>query len=81
MTRARTGLTGAGAGLERTEVGAARIGGNLVGGCPPPSTTTAAVERYDIRRDGWRRIRPMPVAALAARDGRLYADVPRGRPR
>ena len=67
------------AGLERTEVAAARIGrfAYVVGGFERRSgATTAAVERYDIRRDRWRRVRSMPVAvnhptAVAYR-GRLY---------
>ena len=51
--------------LERSEVGAARVGNAIyvVGGFLAPSgTTTAAVERYDIRADRWRRAAPMPVA-------------------
>jgi Kelch motif len=66
------------AGLERTEVGAARIGDSIyvVGGFLPPGTTTAAVERYDIRRDRWRRAKPMPIAvnhpAVASHQGFLY---------
>jgi N-acetylneuraminic acid mutarotase len=66
------------AGLERTEVGAARVGNSIyvVGGFLPPSTTTAAVERYDIRRDRWQRARPMPIAvnhpAVVAHRGFLY---------
>jgi N-acetylneuraminic acid mutarotase len=65
-------------GLERTEVGAARIGSSIyvVGGFVAPSGTTAAVERYDIRRDRWRRARPAPIAinhpAVAAHGGFLY---------
>lgn len=68
----------ASAKLERTEVGAARIGNSIyvVGGFLPPSTTTAAVERYDIRRDRWQRARPMPIAvnhpAVASHGGFLY---------
>jgi N-acetylneuraminic acid mutarotase len=53
------------AGLERTEVAAARIGRFLyvVGGFERTSgETTAAVERYDTVRDTWRRVRPMPEA-------------------
>src|SRR5204862_4649530 len=38
--------------------------------------TTAAVERYDIRADRWRRVRSMPVglnhAATTAYRGRVY---------
>jgi N-acetylneuraminic acid mutarotase len=50
--------------LERTEVGAARIGRfvYVVGGFQRrDSSTSAAVERYDIERDRWRRVRDMPV--------------------
>ena len=41
--------------LERSEVGAARIGGSIyvVGGFLGDGRTTAAVERYDIRRRRW----------------------------
>ena len=67
------------AGLERTEVAAARIGRAIyvVGGFERRSgATTAAVERYDIRRDRWSRVRPMPLAlnhpTAAAHRGRLY---------
>ncbi len=39
-------------------------------------TTTAAVERYDLRRDRWKRMRDMPVAlnhaAAVAHRGRVY---------
>jgi N-acetylneuraminic acid mutarotase len=64
--------------LERTEVGAARIGRSIyvVGGFVPPSKTTAAVERYDIGRDRWRRLPSMPIAvnhpAVATHGGLLY---------
>ena len=50
--------------LERTEVGAARIGRfvYVVGGFERSSGgTTAAVERYDIAQDAWTRVRDMPV--------------------
>ena len=53
------------ASLERTEVAAARIGRSIyvVGGFERVSgTTSAAVERYDIRRNRWSRVRAMPVA-------------------
>ena len=67
------------AGLERTEVAAARIGRfvYVVGGFEQRSgRSTAAVERYDIRRDRWRRLRSMPVAlnhpAAAAYRGSVY---------
>lgn len=67
------------AGLERTEVGAARIGNSIfvVGGFLAPSApTTAAVERYDVRRDRWSRGKPMPIAvnhpAVVSHRGFLY---------
>ena len=67
------------AGLERTEVAAARIGRfvYVAGGFERRTgLTTAALERYDIRTDSWRRLRSMPVGlnhpvAVAYR-GRLY---------
>ncbi len=65
--------------LERTEVAAARVGRYvyLVGGFERRSGgTTAAVERYDIARDRWRRLRSMPVGlnhpAAAAYRGDVY---------
>jgi N-acetylneuraminic acid mutarotase len=62
--------------LERTEVAAARVGRfvYVVGGFERISgLTSAAVERYDIRRRRWKRVRDMPVAlnhptAVAYRD-------------
>jgi N-acetylneuraminic acid mutarotase len=79
-TQAKTGVWGqlSAAQLSRTEVGAGRIGGAIyiVGGFLEPSKTTAAVELYDIRRDRWRRVKPMPIAvnhpAVAAHGGFLY---------
>ncbi len=49
--------------LERTEVGAARIGKFIyvVGGYDGRNQTTAAVARYDIDRDRWTRVRSMPI--------------------
>ena len=64
--------------LERTEVGAARIGDSIyvVGGFVPSSETTAAVERYEIGRDRWARLPDMPVAvnhpAVVSHRGFLY---------
>ena len=65
--------------LARTEVAAARVGRfvYVVGGFERRSGgTTAAVERYDLRRDRWRRVRSMPVAlnhpAAAAYRGDVY---------
>jgi N-acetylneuraminic acid mutarotase len=67
------------AGLERTEVGAARIGRSIyvVGGfLSPTAETTDAVERYAIRSDRWERLPPMPIAvnhpAVTAHRGFLY---------
>lgn len=66
------------AGLERTEVGAARVGGSIyvVGGFLAPGETTAAVERYEIGGDSWQTLEPMPIAvnhpAVAAHRGFLY---------
>jgi N-acetylneuraminic acid mutarotase len=51
--------------LARTEVAAARIGRSIyvVGGFERASNaTTAAMERYDLRRNRWSRVRPMPLA-------------------
>ena len=69
------------AGLERTEVAAARIGRHVyvVGGFERAGArTTAAVERYDIRANRWRRVRPLPFGvnhpAAAAAGGRLYVS-------
>lgn len=66
--------------LQRTEVGAARIGSSifLVGGfiSTDPGATTNQVARYDIDRDSWSMAKPMPTAvnhpAVAAFKGRLY---------
>jgi N-acetylneuraminic acid mutarotase len=69
----------AAAGLERTEVAAARVGRHIfvVGGFEERSgATTAAVERYDIRRDSWRRVASMPLGlnhpTAVAHRGRVY---------
>ena len=84
------GLTGAGTSaasewralrsaiLARTEVGAARVGDSIyvVGGFVRPSRTTATVERYEIERNRWQRLPPMPVAvnhpAVTSYEGLLY---------
>jgi N-acetylneuraminic acid mutarotase len=64
--------------LERTEVAAARIDRSIyvVGGFVPGGHTTSAVERYDIRRRRWSRVRRMPVAlnhtTAVAHRGSLY---------
>ena len=63
--------------LERSEVAASRIGGFIyvVGGFEP-ARTSPAVERYDIRRRRWKRVRSMPLAVnhptAVARGGDLY---------
>jgi hypothetical protein len=69
--------------LARVEVGAARIGrfvyvvgGRIEDSADPLVPMTSVLERYDIRRDRWRRLRPMPLAldhatAVAYR-GKLY---------
>lgn len=68
------------ANLERTEVAAARIGNSIyvVGGFLGDGRTTAAVERYDIRRRSWARVRSMPVglnhATAAVYRGRLIVS-------
>ncbi len=66
--------------LQRTEVGAARIGRFLyvLGGfVPTPSgATTREVARYDIDANEWTKVRSMPVGvnhpAVAAYQGSLY---------
>ena len=66
--------------LERSEVGAARLGGSIyvVGGFGAGGVTTDAVERYDIRRRRWRRAPAMPVGlnhpVAVAHRGRLYVS-------
>ena len=67
------------AALERTEVAAARVGRfvYVVGGFEREGGgATASVERYDIARNRWRGVRPMPAAldhptAVSYR-GRVY---------
>lgn len=65
--------------LKRTEVAAARIGRfvYVVGGFEEGSgQTVAALERYDIRRNAWKRMRSMPIgvnhAVATAHSGTLY---------
>ncbi len=67
------------AGLERTEVTAARIGRHVyvAGGFEKTSgKTTPVVERYDIDADRWKRVRPLPLAVNHATSvayrGRVY---------
>lgn len=64
--------------LERTEVAAARIGRRIyvVGGFTDDGGTTDALAGYDIERDRWELLRPMPSAvnhpAAASYRGALY---------
>jgi hypothetical protein len=65
--------------LNRTEVGATRVGRFLyvVGGFEQlTGQTTGALERYDVRRNRWRRLRSMPVGvnhpAVASYRGDVY---------
>ena len=65
--------------LARTEVAAARIGRFIyvVGGFEQESgVTTGALERYDIRADSWKRLRPLPIGVnhptAASYRGRFY---------
>ena len=66
--------------LERTEVASARIGNSIyvVGGFVPGGASTNAVERYDIRRRRWSRVRDMPLSlnhtTASAYRGRLYVQ-------
>ena len=66
--------------MERTEVAAARVGGSIyvVGGFASDGTTTAAVERYDIRGRRWARMPAMPLAlnhpTAVTHRGRLYVS-------
>lgn len=62
----------------RTEVGGARIGRHVyvVGGFVPSGGGTGRLARYDIRRDRWRRLAPLPIEVhhpgVTAYRGRLY---------
>ena len=65
--------------VPRTEVAAARIGDGayVVGGfAAPDGATSAVVERYDLRRNRWTRVKPIPQAvnhaAAVAYAGDLY---------
>jgi Kelch motif len=66
------------AGLARTEVAVARVGASayVAGGFVGVERDTGAVERLDLARRRWARVRSMPVAlnhaAAAAWRGRLY---------
>ncbi len=68
--------------LERTEVGAARIGRLIyvVGGFVPPDLqTTGRVLRYDIGNGTWTEVAPLPISvnhpAVAAGAGRCRGDI------
>lgn len=65
--------------LERTEVAAARIGRHVyvIGGFERATgATTDAVARYDIKRDSWRLVAPLPIAVhhatAASARGKLF---------
>ena len=64
--------------LERTEVGAARIGDRVyvVGGYIASGGTTGRLVRYDISEDRWTELRPLPIEVnhpgVTAAGGRLY---------
>jgi N-acetylneuraminic acid mutarotase len=65
--------------LERTEVSAARIGRSIyvIGGFEAGRVSgSTTVERYDIRRKRWSRVRPMPLgvnhSTATVHRGRLY---------
>jgi N-acetylneuraminic acid mutarotase len=64
--------------LRRTEVVAARVGRSIyaIGGFTPEPASTAAVERYDVERRRWRRVRPLPIAvnhaAATGHAGHVY---------
>ena len=70
-----------GAGIERSEVGAARIDDSIyvVGGYRAPNgSITGALERYDSGSDTWEQLRSLPIAvnhpAVTAAGGRLYLN-------
>ncbi len=50
--------------LERTEVGAARVGGQIfvVGGFVPEGGSTGRMVRYEIADDAWREVKSLPIA-------------------
>ena len=64
--------------LERTEVGAARIGDRIyvVGGYISSGGTTGRMARYDISEDSWREVASLPIAVnhpgVTAHRGKLY---------
>jgi Kelch motif len=68
--------------LERSEVGAARVGRFVYvvgGGLPPGLEPTARVARFDTRTGAWTPVAPMPIAvhhpAVAAGAGRCRGDL------
>jgi N-acetylneuraminic acid mutarotase len=64
--------------LERTEVGAARVGDRIyvVGGYISSGGTTARMVRYEISADRWEEVAPMPIAVnhpgITAFHGHVY---------
>jgi N-acetylneuraminic acid mutarotase len=64
--------------LQRTEVGAARVGDRIyvVGGFISTGGTTSKMARYDISEDRWRRVRSLPIAVnhagVTALGGKVY---------
>ena len=64
--------------LERTEVGAARVGDRVyvVGGYISSGGTTGRMVRYDISDDRWAEVAPLPIGVnhpgITALDGRVY---------
>lgn len=64
--------------LERTEVGAARVGDRIyvVGGFISSGGTTGRMARYDISDDAWKEVRSLPIAVnhpgVTALKGQVY---------
>ena len=64
--------------LERTEVGAARVGDRIyvVGGFISTGGTTGRMARYDISDDAWKEVRSLPIAVnhpgVTALKGQVY---------
>ncbi len=64
--------------LERTEVGAARVGDRIyvVGGFISTGGTTGQMVRYDISADRWTEVAPLPIEVnhpgMTALDGHIY---------
>lgn len=63
---------------DRSEVGAARIGDRIyvVGGFKPGGGTSGSMAAYDISRDDWRKLAPLPKGVnhpgVASLRGKLY---------